>query len=579
MRASARFRQQWAGRAAVGTLALAVSCAAAASSGAAVQIARAAEGQRILEAAAAAEGRVDLLHQVAELPIGDRRTLAQLLPVGTDVAAVLGPVLDAAPSVGGPRWLDDRTCQIKLQLSGDAVFSALTAAGDERTTGEATSARPPSARPTYANPSNHPPAPGAPSDDQSTPGQSVPPPAATPTSTSIPTQGLPRIRAEDVTLLRRALVGRTFVATGTSVAPGDLLPLLPDPLPPAWQAASEAQRREAIEGARRAAVDQAVTRSLKLVQTSRADKAAGTAERSDPAESSESSESSESLQPSADPAADDADANHSDADHLDADQAQAVPAPTNQADAGRALELLADREKVRVWANSMPVTHVAIRPDDQVEVAIYLDAPSLNALARAKGLAGNTGAVAPLSTGDRPPPPPDELFASMPATSTGLGSVPNATPARPGDNPPGNKPPGDKSPGDKPPGGAQPDNEQSIKEQPVPAPVWPARAPAWVRDPVTAAATAPRDRNKLRAAREAEAMAIAVLKEKLQALPIDSGRSLGAVAAKDRPTRALLDQAVAGARVYKVDYLDDGSVRVSVSIDSEAFWSRLTADE
>ena len=93
------------------------------------------EGGRAQVRAATADAVSNLLEEVS------RASLARNLSVGeflrrTNSSDELVKVLQRAQQVGGPRWIDDHTCQIELQISGPVVAGALNriAAANPRAT-------------------------------------------------------------------------------------------------------------------------------------------------------------------------------------------------------------------------------------------------------------------------------------------------------------------------------------------------------------------------------------------------------------------------------------------------------------
>lgn len=102
-------------------------------------------------------------------------------------------------------------------------------------------------------------------------------------------------------------------------------------------------------------------------------------------------------------------------------------------------------------------------------------------------------------------------------------------------------------------------------------------APAWAADPITATATAARDRSSLRTARTAETAARDELRRTIAALPLTADRKLGDAAMDDDAIRQVLDDAIEAATVYGVDYRADGSVEVRVHLDGQRLWQAILA--
>ena len=140
---------------------------------------------------------------------------AQILPDATvqtlvDRAGgegVLSLVLTKAQQLGGPRWIDDQTCQVTLAISGDEVAKALEQLSDSK-----------------------------------------------PKALSAP----PQVVKERLKRWRR----RTFEAVGTSIGWSAVDRLRPDPSQANWQMVSDEDRKKAIVAAKQSAV-QAVLDSLK----------------------------------------------------------------------------------------------------------------------------------------------------------------------------------------------------------------------------------------------------------------------------------------------------------------------------
>ena len=140
---------------------------------------------------------------------------AQILPDATvqtlvDRAGgegVLSTVLSKAQQLGGPRWIDDQTCQVTLAISGDDVAKALEQLTDSK-----------------------------------------------PKALSAP----PQVVKEKLKRWRR----RTFEAVGTSIGWSAVDRLRPDPTQANWQMVSGEARKKAIIAAKQSAV-QAVLDSLK----------------------------------------------------------------------------------------------------------------------------------------------------------------------------------------------------------------------------------------------------------------------------------------------------------------------------
>src|SRR5690242_8271945 len=86
---------------------------------------RGAEDVRDAQVAAATGNAIEALRaDVTDEPLGPKVTVQDLLKK-TDSSAELMKTLRRAQRVGGARWIDDQTCQVRLELGGDRVADAL----------------------------------------------------------------------------------------------------------------------------------------------------------------------------------------------------------------------------------------------------------------------------------------------------------------------------------------------------------------------------------------------------------------------------------------------------------------------
>jgi hypothetical protein len=86
---------------------------------------RGADDVREAQAAAATANAIEALRaDVADERLSPKVTVQDLLKK-TDANAELMKTLRRAQRVGGARWIDDQTCQVRLELSGDRVADAL----------------------------------------------------------------------------------------------------------------------------------------------------------------------------------------------------------------------------------------------------------------------------------------------------------------------------------------------------------------------------------------------------------------------------------------------------------------------
>jgi len=87
-------------------------------------------------------------------------------------------------------------------------------------------------------------------------------------------------------------------------------------------------------------------------------------------------------------------------------------------------------------------------------------------------------------------------------------------------------------------------------------------------------------KNKLKAARAAEADALARLKSQVETLPLDSGLTIAEAQKRDPRFKKAVDRALDQAKTFKVDYEDDGKIsaaRVKVSLDLRELWEEIRA--
>jgi hypothetical protein len=121
-----------------------------------------------------------------------------------------------------------------------------------------------------------------------------------------------------------------------------------------------------------------------------------------------------------------------------------------------------------------------------------------------------------------------------------------------------------------------PQNPTSV----LPATVLPLQPPDWMDSTLEADATArgvagvPR----LKTANTAEAKAIDTLKEKLLALHVTQTSTLADAVKSDEHLTRGVDRAMLHARISKVDYLPDGSVRAQASLDMQNAWDELRSN-
>jgi hypothetical protein len=172
---------------------------------------------RAAVSAATTSAIVSLRDQINHLPLGREMSVGQYLSTMRGSDDILDKTLQRSEMVGGPRWLDDQTVQVRLQISGARVAQALIqiAASHPR-----------------SNLSNVPWSPYSP---------------------------------EFVEHETRIWSNRTFMATGTSTG-GKFISAVRPPMEDAnWVGVSDETRRQAIDAAR-ASADQRVLDSIAPIQ-------------------------------------------------------------------------------------------------------------------------------------------------------------------------------------------------------------------------------------------------------------------------------------------------------------------------
>jgi hypothetical protein len=125
---------------------------------------------------------------------------------------------------------------------------------------------------------------------------------------------------------------------------------------------------------------------------------------------------------------------------------------------------------------------------------------------------------------------------------------------------------------------------QAPRTAPPPRRALPAQPPRWVGDTLDAVGTAGADerfRNaspaavQLRLARMAEDKANDELRNRVEALQLGDGRTLGEAARSDPRVAAALDRSLRRAHVFGVDYDGDRTARVRVGLDLRCVWQEL----
>ncbi len=109
----------------------------------------------------------------------------------------------------------------------------------------------------------------------------------------------------------------------------------------------------------------------------------------------------------------------------------------------------------------------------------------------------------------------------------------------------------------------------------APAIRLPETPPDWTNSQLDAEGESPASNTGLKAARGAEADAIAKLRAKIDTLVLTKGLTLGDAAKQDPNLAHALDRAASRARISKMDYQSDGSARVRVVIDLRYVWNEI----
>lgn len=114
-----------------------------------------------------------------------------------------------------------------------------------------------------------------------------------------------------------------------------------------------------------------------------------------------------------------------------------------------------------------------------------------------------------------------------------------------------------------------------------PAPALPKlnleQPPQWVFDGVDSAGTGKWSGSKLATAREAEQAAIRSLTSRLEALEVNPGVTLRSLAERDARWGEVIRRGLDRARVYRVEYLEDGSAEVKVATEPRYLWQDVLA--
>jgi hypothetical protein len=128
--------------------------------------------------------------------------------------------------------------------------------------------------------------------------------------------------------------------------------------------------------------------------------------------------------------------------------------------------------------------------------------------------------------------------------------------------------------------GAFAGNATAILEGPattLPNVVLPLTSPDWVDQDLEAEGVATAGESKLKKEVAAEANAVEKIRQQFLLLHIDAKNTLGEAARSDPVLNQAIDRAMKHVHTSRVDYFDDGSVRVRISLDLRAAWDELRA--
>ncbi|MEO6437310.1 MAG: hypothetical protein ABIP55_16325 [Tepidisphaeraceae bacterium] len=103
----------------------------------------------------------------------------------------------------------------------------------------------------------------------------------------------------------------------------------------------------------------------------------------------------------------------------------------------------------------------------------------------------------------------------------------------------------------------------------------PRSPPQWIDRHLDAHGTSPARGSHLKAARAAEADATENLRAQLDPLALTAGLTVGDAARQDKQIADAIDRALVGARTTRVEYVDGGGARVTVSLPLRNLWDEL----
>jgi hypothetical protein len=104
----------------------------------------------------------------------------------------------------------------------------------------------------------------------------------------------------------------------------------------------------------------------------------------------------------------------------------------------------------------------------------------------------------------------------------------------------------------------------------------PANPPDWVGELADAEGHQRSRGSHLQTNKAARAVAVEALRRKLDALPLARGQTVGDAAKRDARIEEAISRSLAHAKIAKVVYEDDGSVRAIVSLRLEDLWAEIT---
>jgi hypothetical protein len=375
--------------------------------------------------AAATQAFETLRREVREVLVAKDLTVGALIDQcqGSDQ---LDAALHGADQIGGARWLDSQTVQVRLEIGGPAVARAIDQIAEKN-------------------------------------------------SALLP---LPLHVLRD--RMKAGLSRRTYSATGTSIAPGAVGRLRPDPSQIAWQSVADADRQSAIEAARHNAVERVID-SLRTAEWDYGKRRLA--------------------------------------------DAMALPAVVGP---------------MRDWLYARPITSVEFHDDLEVRVSLAASHADLWP-ALSNVLSKQSVAPVPHNGKEWDALRHQVKLALVPAT--GIAVAHGAAPAAVGGMPPA---------------------------------IVPRDPPPWASMIAEAEGDSARAGDQLKTARVAQTIAMARLRERIDALSFDA-TTLGEAARKDPRIEQALNRGLAQARISRVDYDSParGSARVKMTLNLEIVWREL----